>query len=437
MLYLQKTVGGRAEMTGTALHSGAPATIAFLPAPVNTGIVFRVATPDGRVEIPALIENVPEDHGGRRYTKLAAGGAEIQTVEHVLSALAGLGVTNCYVDLDGAEPPEPKAGSTVDYVELLESVGVVNQGLPGYFMQIDTPFSWSDGDVSLQVEPCDTFRITCQIEYDDPLIGVQSFTCEVRPEVYKREIAPCRTFALRNDVEKLHSMGLGQGGTLENALIVEDGRLVNDLPLRFRDEFVRHKILDLIGDLALLGMPIQGHVTARRAGHDGNLALTRLLASKERKASRIYPQRKPEYWDIASIMKVMPHRYPFLLVDRIIEFEAGKRVVGIKNVSVNEPFFQGHFPDHPIMPGVLITEAMAQVGGVLLMSSVDNPESKLVYFSGIDGARFRKPVTPGDQIRFELELVKLRGPICKMSGVAYVDGEKVAEADLMSTIVDR
>ena len=437
MLFLQKTVSERAEMTGTALHSGAPATIAFQPAPANTGIIFRVETSDGPVEVPALIENVPADHGGMRNTKLAAGDVEIQTVEHVLSALAGLGVTNCYVELDGPEPPEPRAGSTIEYVDLIESAGIVSQGLPGYYLQVDTPVSWSDGDVSLQVVPCDTFRITCQIEYDDPLIGSQEFTCEIRPDVYKREIAPCRTFALRDDVEKLQSMGLGMGGTLENALIVEDGKLVNDLELRFPDEFVRHKILDMIGDLALLGMPIQGHVIARRSGHDGNLAFVRMLARKERRSTRIYPPRKPRHWDISSIMKVMPHRYPFLLVDRIIEFEAGKRVVGIKNVSVNEPFFQGHFPDHPIMPGVLITEAMAQVGGVLLMSSVENPESKLVYFSGIDGARFRKPVTPGDQIRFELEMVKMRGPICKMSGVAYVDGEKVAEADLMSTIVDR
>ncbi|MBU1073198.1 UDP-3-O-acyl-N-acetylglucosamine deacetylase, partial [bacterium] len=345
MLYLQKTVGERVAMTGTALHSGAPATIAFLPAPINTGLVFRVDTPDGRVEVPALIENVPADHGGMRNTKLAAGGAEIQTVEHVLSALAGLGVTNCYIDLDGPEPPEPKAGSTIDYVELLESGGIVNQGLPSYYLQVDTPMSWSDGEVSLQVVPCDSYRITCQIEYADPLIGIQEFSCEIRPDVYKREIAPCRTFALRDDVEKLQSMGLGQGGTLENALIVEDGGLVNDLPLRFPDEFVRHKILDMIGDLALVGMPIQGHVIARRSGHDGNLAFARVLARKERRSTRIYPPRKPQYWDISSIMKVMPHRYPFLLVDRIIEFETGKRVVGIKNVSVNEPFFQGHFPD--------------------------------------------------------------------------------------------
>ena len=437
MLCLQKTVGDRVEMSGTGLHSGEPATIAFAPAPLNTGLVFRVTTKGETVDIPAVIENVPADHGGRRNTKLVKDGVEILTVEHVLSALVGMGVTNCVVELDGPEPPEPKSGSSLGYVELIESAGVVNQGMPGNSFSIDAPLYWSEGDVSIEAHPCDTYRLTCRIAYDDPLIGDQEYTCDVTPDVYKREIAPCRTFAMRRDVEKLQEMGLAKGGTLENALIVEDGKLVNDLSLRFPDEFVRHKMLDLIGDLALVGMPINGHIIARCSGHDGNLAFARVMARKERRTSRIYPPRNPTYWDISSIMKVMPHRYPFLLVDRIIEFEPGKRVVGIKNVTVNEPFFQGHFPDHPIMPGVLITEAMAQVGGVLLMSSVENPETKLVYFSGIDGARFRKPVTPGDQLRFELELVKLRGPICKMSGVAYVDGVKVAEAELMSTIVDR
>ncbi len=238
-------------------------------------------------------------------------------------------------------------------------------------------------------------------------------------------------------MEELRERGLARGGSLDNVLVVEGERLLNETPLRFPDEFVRHKILDLLGDLALLGMPLQGHVTAERSGHAGNVTLVRQLARRERKATRIYPPRTPTHWDIVSIMKVMPHRYPFLLVDRILELEAGRRVVGLKNVSINEPFFQGHFPGHPIMPAVLITEAMAQVGGVLLMSSVEHPDTKLVYFSGIDGARFRRPVVPGDQLRFELEMVKMRGPLCKMRGVATVDGERVAEADLMSTIVDR
>jgi UDP-3-O-[3-hydroxymyristoyl] N-acetylglucosamine deacetylase/3-hydroxyacyl-[acyl-carrier-protein] dehydratase len=195
--------------------------------------------------------------------------------------------------------------------------------------------------------------------------------------------------------------------------------------------------LDLLGDLSLLGMPIQGHVQARLSGHDHNVQFVRLLARRERKLTRIYPSRRPEFWDIAAIMEVLPHRYPFLLVDRIIELVNGKRVVGIKNVTINEPFFQGHFPGHPIMPAVLVVEGMAQTGGVLLLSSVEDPGGKLMYFSGIDQARFRRPVKPGDQLRYELELIKFRGAICKMRGRAFVAGELVAEAELMSTLVER
>jgi len=437
VLILQKTVGKRVEMTGTGLHTGETTTIAFAPAPVNTGLVFRVRRGDERVEVPAVVENVPSDHGGQRNTTLAAGGVEIHTVEHALSALYGMGVTNCYVDLDGNEPPEPPSGSTTAYVELLDRCGVVEQGLPAGFYRVPVPMEYREGDVMLRAEPCDRFLVTFRIDYPDPLIGKQEITLEITPGTYRDGIAPCRTFALRRDVEKLQAMGLVRGGSLENALVVDEGRLLNETELRFPDEFVRHKVLDLIGDVALLGMPIQGHLYAERSGHDTNVAFTRLLARAERRQTRIYPPRRPQHWDIASIMKAMPHRYPFLLVDRILELEPGRRVSGLKNVTINEPFFQGHFPGHPIMPAVLITEAMAQVGGVLLMSSVDEPASKLVYFSGIDGARFRRPVVPGDQLRFELEMLKIRGPICKMKGVAKVEGELVAEAELMSTIVDR
>lgn len=434
---LQKTVGRRVEMSGIALHSGTESTIAFLPAERNAGLVFRVRRGDGSVDIPAVVESVPAQHGGLRNTTLEAEGVRIYTVEHVLSALVGMGVSNCIVELQGEEPPEPKSGSTSAYVELLLEAGIVEQGMPCGYYTVGTAIEFRDGNVRLRAEPYDGFRITFRIDYPDPLIGCQEFTVDLSPETYRTQIAPCRTFALRGDVEKLQAMGLAQGGTLENALIVENGELLNDTKLRFPDEFVRHKILDLIGDLALLGMPIQGHIIAEYSGHDTNIAFTKLLARTERRQSRIYPPRKPDYWDIVSIMKVMPHRYPLLLVDRILELESGRRVVGLKNVTINEPFFDGHFPGHPIMPAVLITEAMAQVGGVLLMSSVDNPGNKLVYFSGIDRARFRKPVVPGDQIRFELEMIKIRGPLCKMRGVAYVDGDLVAEADLLSTIVDR
>jgi UDP-3-O-[3-hydroxymyristoyl] N-acetylglucosamine deacetylase/3-hydroxyacyl-[acyl-carrier-protein] dehydratase len=361
----------------------------------------------------------------------------VQTVEHVLAALAGIGLTNCFVEVTGIEPPEPEDGSVLPYLELLEQAGLEEQGLPATYYKIPFPISLRVGETELDALPSDRFTVTFHIDYADPLIGRQSATFDIRPDVFRREIAGCRTFALKRDVARLQAMGLGRGGTTRNAVIVDDGHVLGDGALRFTDEFVRHKILDLLGDLSLLGMPIQGHIIARRAGHDSNIAFVREIARRERKLPRTYPPRHPTHWDIMAIMEIMPHRYPLLLVDRIVELVNGKRVVGIKNVTINEPFFQGHFPGHPIMPAVLIIEAMAQTGGVLLLSSVDNPAGKLVYFSGIDQARFRRPVLPGDQLRFELELLKMKGPLCKMKGQAFVDGELVAEAELMSTIVDR
>jgi len=437
VLRLQKTVAKPATLEGVGLHSGTESRLTFRPAPVNHGIVFQVAAADGPVEIRAQVDNVLAGDVSVRHTTLAGNGVEIHTVEHVLGALAGLGITNCQIELEGQEPPEPLDGSALPIIELLEEAGIADQGLPAPYYRIPGMISFREGDVEITAEPADRFLLTFYIAYDDPLIGTQQATFEITPEIFRREIAPARTFALKKEVSELQAMGLAKGGTLFNALVIEDGKLLGAQELRFPDEFVRHKVLDLLGDLSLLGMPLQGHVKARCSGHATNLAFTRLLARRESRSPSIYPPRKPVHWDICSIMEVMPHRYPFLLVDRICELEPGKRVVGYKNVSVNEPFFPGHFPGHPIMPAVLIIEAMAQTGGVLLLSSIDDPSSKLVYFSGIDQARFRQPVTPGDQLRFELEMVKLRGPICKMRGVALVDGEKVAEADLMSTVVDR
>lgn len=437
MIVQQRTLQRPAELAGAGLHTGEASRVVLRPAPPNTGLVFQAAGPRGPVRIPALVENVPPGHGGVRNTTLERDGARVQTVEHVLAALAGLGVTNCLIEIEGPEPPEPADGSVLAYVEALTAAGFEDQGLPGPCFRVAVPIHFRQGDVEIVAEPADRPRLTFHIAYDDPLIGAQTASYDLDPELFKREIAPCRTFALRRDVEKLHAMGLGRGGSVRNAVIVDEGQVLGGLELRFRDEFVRHKMLDLIGDLALLGMPIQGHVTARRSGHDSNVEFVRLLAKRERKMPRIYPARSPAFWDIASIMQILPHRYPFVLVDRIVELVSGRRVVGLKNVTVNEPFFQGHFPGHPIMPAVLIIEAMAQTGGVLLLSSVDAPASKLVYFSGIDQARFRRPVIPGDQLRFELEMLKLKGALCKMRGQAFVGDELVAEAELMSTIVER
>jgi UDP-3-O-[3-hydroxymyristoyl] N-acetylglucosamine deacetylase/3-hydroxyacyl-[acyl-carrier-protein] dehydratase len=437
VLWLQKTVGEPATLTGVGLHTGVETRLTLSPAPPNTGYVFRVQTDNGVREIPARTEFVGSDAGSQRNTTLARDGVQIHTVEHVLGALVGAGVTNCFLDLEGGEPPVPTCGSGLPYLELIDRAGLRDQGLPCTYFRVQRPLRLRDGDAEILAEPDDAYRVSFRIDYPDPLIGIQEATFTIRPDVFRAEIAPARTFVMREDVASLQEAGLARGGGLHNALVFEEGRLHAGQELRFADEPVRHKILDLLGDLALLGMPIQGHVKAVRSGHRANIAFARLIADESRRAARIYPPRQPEYWDIAAVMEIMPHRYPFLLVDRIERLEPGLRVVGLKNVTINEPFFQGHFPGHPIMPAVLIIEAMAQTGGVLLLSSVDDPEGKLVYFSGIDRARFRRPVIPGDQLRFELELTKLRLPLCKMAGAAYVGDEKVAEAELMSNIVDR
>ncbi len=437
MINPQRTLRRRAEYSGTGLHTGAQAEIAFLPAPPNHGLIFRVAGPQGMTDIPALVEHVPSGHGGARNTTLAAGGAQVQTVEHVLAALSGLGVSNCLIELRGPEPPEPPDGSVLPYVELLEQAGLEDQGLPGAYYRVPGTIRLRHGGATLTAQPAAGTRLTFEIAFEDPLIGRQRASFEMTPDIFKHELAPCRTFVLKRDVARLQAAGLAKGGTLRNTLVVENGALLGGTPLRFPDEFVRHKLLDLIGDLALLGMPIQGHVTAERSGHDSHVAFVRHLARRERRLPRVFNPRQAVHWDVAAIREIMPHRYPFLLVDRIIELVPGQRVVGLKNVTINEPFFQGHFPDHPIMPAVLIIEAMAQTGGVLLLNSVDDPAGTLVFFSGIDQARFRRPVTPGDQLRLCLQLVKLRGSLCKMRGEAFVDGELVAEAELMSTLVER
>lgn len=437
MLSLQRTIREPATLTGVGLHTGSETQLTFHPAPENHGIVFRVPGPDGPVDITAHVDNIPQDEDSVRHTTLGKGEVRVHTVEHVLGALAGLGVTNCLLELQGHEPPEPTDGSVLPVVQLLQRAGIRDQGLPADYYRIPGTILYREGDVEITAEPAERLILTFHIDYADPLIGRQSATYEIRPDIFCSEIAPARTFALKNDVPMLQAMGLAQGGTPLNVLIVDDGRLYGDQELRFPDEFVRHKILDLLGDLSLLGMSIKGHITAHRSGHMANVSFARMLAERDRKTVRIYPPRQPVHWDINSIMEIMPHRYPLLLVDRIEDLEPGKRVVGFKNVSINEPFFQGHFPGHPIMPAVLIVEAMAQTGGVLLLSSVSDPYGKLVYFTGIDKARFRQPVTPGDQIRFELELLKLRGSICKMRGEAWVASELVAEADLMSTVVAR
>jgi UDP-3-O-[3-hydroxymyristoyl] N-acetylglucosamine deacetylase/3-hydroxyacyl-[acyl-carrier-protein] dehydratase len=431
----QKTIGSEFVLKGIGLHTGNEVSLRFKPAPPGAGITFAAQTKNGVVEIPADIRSVPSNTVSPRNTTLTQKDVSIHTVEHLLAACYGLQIDNLIIEITGNEPPVPSTGSYEAYVRAFKEIGLVNQGAPAAYLQIDRPITYRTEDVELFAVPADTFRISFTIQYPNRHIGTQYATFDITPDVFEKEISPARTFVLSSDVDRLRSMGLIKGGSLENAIVFTDEGMVNNEPLRFPDECVRHKVLDLIGDLSLLGQPIQGHVHAVKAGHSSNLQFVRKLWElKERKRRAARPG---EGWDISMIQEIMPHRYPFLLVDRILELEDKKRVVGIKNVTINEPFFAGHFPGHPIMPAVLIIEAMAQVGGVLFLNAVDNPDRYLVYFSRIDKARFRKPVRPGDQLRFEIELLALKLRVSRMKGLAYVGDDLVAEAELLANLVPK
>ncbi len=436
----QKTIREAVSYAGTALHSGEETTVVFKPSPSNTGIRFIRKDLPGAPAVEVCPENARYDPSASRRTILSNGDAEVHTVEHLLASIIGLGIDNVEIEVDGREAGVPFDGSAMHIVTLLQSAGLVEQDAPKKYFKITRSVSYTKNHVELHAVPHDGLRISFTIQYDNPNVGTQYASFDLTPGVFMKEIAPARTFVLFKDVEDLRERGMIKGGSIENAVVVKEDGIMNEEPLRFSDEFVRHKILDLLGDIGLIGKPVRGHVIAVRSGHQANVAFIRMLHEDESRRQSRGPRpsaREGTVWDISAIQDIMPHRYPFLLVDRIVELHEGERVVGTKNVTINEPFFVGHFPGHPIMPAVLIVEAMAQCGGVLLLNTVDHPEEKLVYFMGIDNAKFRKPVLPGDQLRFELEMVRLKSRICKMRGRAYVDDELVSEADLLSTIVDR
>jgi UDP-3-O-[3-hydroxymyristoyl] N-acetylglucosamine deacetylase/3-hydroxyacyl-[acyl-carrier-protein] dehydratase len=433
----QRTIAKEIVVQGNGLHTGNPVTMKMKPAPPNSGINFVRVDLDEPVVLPADLRSIPYGAPATRNTTLSKGDVTIHTVEHVLATCYALQVDNLTVELDGNEPPEPAEGNYGAYVRSVREAGLESQGVPADILTIDRVVNYRDGDVEIYAVPADEFRVSFTIQYDNPCIGTQYATFQVTPETYEAEIAPARTFVLMEDVERLREMGLIRGGSLDNAIVFESDKVLNDEPLRFPDECVRHKVLDLIGDLSLLGSSIKGHVHAIKSGHSGNIDFVRKLWEVKEKKKRTSIATNNGTWDINLILDIMPHRYPFLLVDRILELEDKKRVVGIKNVTMNEPFFVGHFPGHPIMPAVLIIEAMAQTGGVLLLNTVDDPKKYLVYFTRVDKAKFRRPVLPGDQLRFELEWKSFRRGMCTMTGRAYVDGNLAAEAELSSVIVER
>lgn len=423
----QHTLAGEVGLEGTGLHTGETTCVRFHPAPPGTGLRFRRVDLDGRPEIEAQLDRVVSTDRG---TTLGVDGVRIHTVEHLLAAVGALRLDNLVIEIDGLEVPIGD-GSFKPFFDLLSGVGTQSQDAAAAELTVAAPVTASaDAGASYVALPADEYRVSATIEFDHPLVRRQFGSFAVTTDEFGREIAPARTFGFVREAEALRARGLARGVTLENAVILDETDVASG-ELRFRDEFVRHKIGDVVGDLVLLGRRVRGHVVANRPSHAGNLELARGLAAAERKESMI------PIVDIQKIMQYLPHRYPMLLVDRVVEFESDKRIVGIKNVTINEPFFQGHFPGHPVMPGVLIIEAMMQVGGLLLMEHVDQADDKDIYVMALDNVKFRRPVTPGDQLRFELEMLQKRRHVCRMRGVGYVDGEIVAQAEMMAGIVNR
>ena len=465
MVKNQRTIKKRISISGTGLHTGVDTTITFVPAPINHGVSFIRTDLEGCPEIPADIEHVVDI---KRGTTLGINDTRVHTVEHVLAAIAGLQIDNLKVELSNSEPPVHD-GSAKPFVDVLLQAGIAEQDAPKNYLEIESPLSYSEKDrgVDIVVTPSDDLRITFLIDYRNPALGTQYTPLVDLDKEFVDEFAASRTFCFLSEVEELYEAGLIKGGALDSAVVFADIELteekerklrqlsgattrlfvgktgiLNDIPLRFYNEPVRHKAVDLIGDLFLIGVPIKGHILAARSGHAANVALAKMLRNIQEKKMLTTKygsgDRRGEYLlDINAIIKAMPHRYPMLLLDRIIDVEPKKRVVAIKNVTFNEPHFMGHFPERPVMPGVLIVEAMAQAGGFMLLNAIDEPEKKLVYFMGIDGVRFRKPVIPGDQLRFEIEMLQFRPSSCKIGGKALVDGKIVAEGTFLAVVVDK
>ena len=443
----QQTLRQAVSYSGVGLHSGNRVNMTFLPAQPNTGIRFRRIDLDGRPEIEARIENVSETN---RSTTLAKGNVKIHTVEHVLSAFAGMGIDNAIVEIDANEPPIAD-GSAREYCRMVRTAGIVNQPEKRDIYTIKLPIEVRNGETTVSIFPHDGFKVSCT-SADKEGRFTQYFSVDLSPETWEQEVAAARTLCFYEEIEYLIKNGLIRGGSLENAVVIRDDAVLTNEPLRYNEEFVRHKILDIIGDLALVGRPLTGHVIAIKPSHSANCELAREIIAQMRRPATplktfVPPAIEPPEsssaagngarriaMDIDEIMRLLPHRYPFLLVDRITNID-GNKITGLKNVSVNELFFQGHFPGHPIMPGVLQLEAIAQVAGILMLKQAEN-KGKIAYFMSAESVKWRSPVRPGDTLIIEVELTKTRGKIGRAKGVCTVAGNVVSEAEVTFMLVE-
>ncbi len=437
----------------------------FLPAAANSGICFRRTDLEGKPELEAKAEFVVDT---QRSTTLGRGALKVQTVEHILAAFAGCEIDNAIVEIDANEPPIAD-GSAREYVKMIDSVGVTVLPEAREPYRLKEPIEIAVGEAMMSVFPHDKLKITCT-SADSGNRFTEFFSLELSPESWRKELAHARTFVFFEEIAYLYKSGLIKGGSLENAVVIRDDAVLTNEPLRYPQEFVRHKMLDILGDLSLLGRPLQGHIVAIRPSHQSNVELTKAIQTQMRKplvAAQTFappPQPLPSEkmpdapvkkstpetnvtateaplvrdgatLDVMQVMKILPHRPPFLMVDRVTKID-GNKITALKLVTMGESHFQGHFPDHPIMPGVLQLEAIAQVAGILMMRQAENT-GKLAYFMSAESVKWRKPVRPGDALVIDVEMTKSRGKIGKAKGVCSVDGEPVSEAEVTFMLIDR
>jgi len=457
----QRTLASAVSFSGVGLHTGEFNRLTLHPAPENHGYVFRRTDLPGEPLIEADVDRVV---GTQRGTTLEQNGARIHTTEHVLAALYGCEIDNALIDVHGPEIPILD-GSSLPYVEALTAACFTEQSAPRKYYTLKENLTYEDPEKGVEMlavpNPDETFRATVMVDYHSPVLGTQHASI-ARLADFAEEIARCRTFVFLKEVTTLAREGLIKGGDLDNAVVLierpyaseelrEIGTLLgksdlqaradspgvlNTSPLRFPNEPARHKLLDIVGDLALTGVFLRGHILAARPGHAGNVAFDRLIRQRMRAEAGLpdLDPNRPGIIDINGIERLLPHRYPFLLVDRILAIDETS-ITGLKNVTMNEPFFQGHFPGNPVMPGVLQVEAMAQVGGIFALKSVPDPENYTTYFMKIDNVRFKQKVVPGDSVIFHLELLSpIRRGLVHMRGRGFVRGMLVSEAEMLAQV---
>jgi len=434
----QRTIQKEISLKGVGLHTANKVNVTFKPADIDAGINFIRTDLSNRPVIKASLDNVLSQSRSWRRTSIGCDSVEIHTIEHLMAALAGLCIDNIYIEIDNDEVPGLD-GSSLNFLEILNKAGIKEQEKDRRYYLVKEPIFVEEDGAAIIAVPAQEFKISYTLNYNHPLLKTQFLEIDLGEGIFENELASSRTFCLESEVKELQQQGLGRGANYDNTLVVGENGVIKN-KLRYADEFIRHKILDLLGDLYILGVPLRGHIIALRSGHSLNLKLARKIDQQRQRYSLGgvgvgYHPREGDELDREAIMKILPHRDPFLFVDKIVSLHTGKHATGIKNININDYFFKGHFPGRPVMPGVLIIESMAQVGGVMMLSPEEN-RGKIAYFMSIDNAKFRKPVVPGDQLILEVQAGKIKSRTGQVHARALVDGKVVAEADLMFALVE-